>query len=517
MIWSYVNKKINRIAKGKKKNNLEYLIINGKKITNNDEISNHLNNYFGTIGNDLADKILKPKKKFILHKPIINKNSIFLSPTNTNEIRKIIISLKNKKGGNDDLHARILKHIVDYIVEPIVYIINLSIDTSTFPDHFKIAEVVPVYKAKEKYNPTNYRPISLISNLAKIFERILHNRIIKFFLKSKVIAENQYGFMKNKGTKDAIAYLTDYVVKNLDARQCTAAVMLDFSKAFDTVQHVMLLEKLEFYGIRGKSLELVKNYLTNRYQYVKVNDCKSKLKEIKIGVPQGTILGPLFFIVYINELLRLVPNVLSYADDTAVLCTEKDWATTQTAMQDYLEKINYWLNINKLSINANKTEYLTFSIYKNKQPTNFNLYIGGNELNKVKSYKYLGMHIDQHLRYDVHINYLVKKLRYLLFVFYKLKFILSNKALLSIYYGLFHSIATYGIVAWGSAYKNVTQKIYNLQNRVLKIIYSNRQNSIVNKPLSIKQTYHLNLLVMNYTNLYENFKKNMNITRKKHY
>ena len=196
-------------------------------------------------------------------------------PTNTHEICKIIKSLKNKKGGADALHARILKHIIDYIADPIVYILNLSLDKSIYPDHFKIAEVVPVYKAKEKHDPSNYRPISLISNLAKIYEKILHNRLMNFLIKNDVISKNQYGFMMNKGTKDVIAYLTDYVFKKLDNRQCTAAVMLDFSKAFDTVQHAKLLEKLELYGIRGKPLELIKNYLLNRYQFVKLNGSRS--------------------------------------------------------------------------------------------------------------------------------------------------------------------------------------------------------------------------------------------------
>ena len=464
-----------------KKNDIDFINVNNEKISEDVKISNYFNQYFSTIGNVLANKIKIPDNHFNLERTKRNENSIFLLPTESHEIKKIIKSLKNKIGGADKIHARVLKHIVDYIAEPIAYIINLSMSKAVYPDHFKVAEIIPIYKTKDKHNLENYRPISLISNLAKVFEKILHNRLLDFFVKHNIISEKQYGFVRNKGTKDAIANLTDYIYKNLDSDNCTTAVMLDFSKAFDTVQHNILLNKLELYGVRGKPLKLIKNYITNRYQYVKLNGKKSNMCELKIGVPQGTIMGPLFFIIYINEMLNLIPNILSYADDTVILCAEKTWVKTQETMQKYLLIINFWLSINKLSLNVKKTEYLTFSIRCDKLPNNFELNIGNTRLNNVENYKYLGIYIDQHMRWDFHINQIVKKLRYLLFVFYKLKYILNENALMSIYYGLFHSIATYGIIAWGNSCKTVIEKIYKMQNRVLKIRINNNRINVSKK------------------------------------
>ena len=179
--WKYVNKQLNRVNKKEKNNHsVDYLITDNKKIANNNEIKNCFNNYFSTIGYDLANKINKPNNNIYIEPPKNNKNTMFLSPTNCFEIRKIINTLKNKNGGVDNINAKSLKNMIDYITEPITHLINLSIEKSVYPKHFKISEIVPIYKSSDKHNPSNYRSISLVSNLSKIYERLLYNRLDNF-------------------------------------------------------------------------------------------------------------------------------------------------------------------------------------------------------------------------------------------------------------------------------------------------------------------------------------------------
>ena len=510
-IWQYVNNKLNK-RQNNKNMNIDFLINDGKRVTDTKEIANNFNNFYSVIGKRLASKINKSKHSYNLKLPSRNTKSIFLKPTNYFEIKSIINSLKNKSGGIDHIHVNILKFMSDFITEPIVYIINLSMSKSVFPEHYKIAEVVPVFKTGKKFDTTNYRPISLISNFAKIFEKVLYLRLNDFFTKSNIIVNNQFGFVKDKGTKDAIAEITNLIYKKVDAGLYTSAVFLDFSKAFDTVNHNILFDKLEMYGIRVSTLKLIKSYFESRKQYVRIIDVCSNVENIEIGVPQGTILGPLFFIVYINDMLSLLPNIISYADDTVILCAQKSWCKTQEVMQESINILNHWLSINYLSLNAQKTVYITFSINNKKLPINFELKIEDCKLKNVKSCKYLGIYIDQHLLWNVHIENLVKKLRYLLFVFHRLKYIMSKKVLVSIYYGIFHSIASYGIIAWGNAYKNTIVNLYNLQARVLKILGS---DNLENKPLTLKQNFYYESLIGNYKLLRETYVNSNIETRNK--
>lgn len=501
-LWKYVNEKLNK-KNNKRKTNIDHLIENDIKITDEDKIANTFNKFFSTIGLKLADKIkeataveTKYKNKYSSKtKPPVN--SIFFEPVSKIEVIKIINSLKNKNGGIDKIHANILKEIAEEISGPLTHIINISLFTGICPEHFKIAEVVPIHKAGEKYKTTNYRPISLISNIAKIFEKVLHVKLSKYFIKNKILSEKQFGFVNNKGTKDALATITDIIYNKLDNSEPVIAIMLDLAKAFDTVNHKLLFDKLERLGIRGTPLNLIKSYLTDRKQFVRLNNCNSIKEKVTIGVPQGTILGPLFFIIYINDMLDLIPNIFSYADDTIILCSKKTWAETQLEAQKNLNIVYNWLQYNVLSLNVEKTVYMTFSTYIDKFPSNFELNINNKQLLRVSSHKYLGLQFDQHMKWDIQLNKTVKKLRYLISVFYKLKNILRRSALISIYYGLFNSVATYGIIAWGNTTNSSIKNLINLQRRVWKIIFGNGTD-IVNPPLSITQSYCLEALHTHY-------------------
>lgn len=268
-----------------------------------------MNAYFCNIGIELSSRIDKPLGKEIELRPM-NNNTLFLKPIDDLEILEIIDSLKIKNGGVDGINTNTLKHIF-----------NICIANSIWPEALKIAELVPIFNSGNREKECNYRPISLISYIAKILERILYNRISLFLKANSILAKNQYGFINNRGTKDALSYVADKIYRQLHKSKPIAIAFLDLvAKAFDTVNHEILLSKLYNYGIRGNAYWLISSYLMDRKQQVRIGQTVSDLRELSYGVLQGTILGPLFFIIYVNDLLiKRNDEVMSYADDTAVI------------------------------------------------------------------------------------------------------------------------------------------------------------------------------------------------------
>ena len=289
----------------------------------------------------------------------------------------------------------LLKSIDEQVSTPISILINKSLETGVFPDSLKLAKVIPIYKAKTRENLSNYRPISLLPSISKLLEKIVHKRLYFFLELNKILFDNQFGFRQKHSTIDAVTKFVTETCTSLDNNESTLAVYLDLSKAFDTIDHTILLNKLEFYGIRGQALDWFSSYLYQRKQFVHYMGNDSHVETIKCGVPQGSVLGPLLFIIYTNDLpgcLNLTKSIL-FADDTTIYLSSNNISYLYTTMNGELLKPTDWFRANKLSLNISKTNYILFT-YQNRQVvTNIDLQLSDISIERTKYTKFLGIYI----------------------------------------------------------------------------------------------------------------------------
>ena len=263
-----------------------------------------INKYFANVANQLLNGIGETNNKYQDYLKNPNKSSIFLNQTDFGEVHYILSTLDvNKSGDIYGISPRLLKTARSELAGNLTLLFNMSLRTGVFPDILKIANIIPIYKDGSRLNPANYRPISLLPIIGKILEKIIYTRLYKFMEKYKIINKQQYGFQKNKSTEHALIDIHEHILQSIEHKETPCCVFLDFAKAFDTVNHTILLRKLEHYGIRGVANNLLESYLGNRKQFVSVGGSTSDVELVQHGVPQGSILGPLLFLIYINDII----------------------------------------------------------------------------------------------------------------------------------------------------------------------------------------------------------------------
>lgn len=388
--------------------------------------------------------------------------------------------------GLDGINNRMLKQIQSYITVPLTHICNLSLIEGTFPDEWKEAGIIPIYKSGDKDDPGSYRPISLLPSLSKILEKLVNKRLINFLEKNKLISDRQFGFRKGRSTEDAVTILTGAIANQLDRGLACIGVFLDLAKAFDTVSLQILLKKMEAMGVRGISLTWFQSYLSRRKQCVKVANHSSDFMEPCYGVPQGSILGPTLFLIYINDITTVLDDVemVCYADDTGIIFCAETWNELYRRVEQGMSKVATWLQHNLLTLNLKKTKYLCFYKTKASSPDlyrDIKVYFCGtstkpdtcmcSSINRAPTIPYLGVVLDENLNFSSHIRAVAGRVRKLIYLFKYLRNAADKQLLRTVYITLCQSIIGYCISVWGGAATTHMMPLERAQRAILKVMH----------------------------------------------
>ena len=394
----------------------------------------------------------------------------------------MICKLPNKSSsGYDKINNILLKQLNNELSVPLAMICNNSLKTGKFPTQIKTAIVVPLYKSKERDYVNNYRPISLLLTISKLLEKVIYKRVYGFLTETNQIDDSQYGFRAGHSCENAISEVLGEIVKTLQNGKTTVCILLDLSKAFDSLEHDMIFKKMERYGLRGLCLKWFESYLHGRHIQVKCKtgqstESYSKLYEVDYGTPQGSCLGPLIFMLFCND-LRLHLDYLKgiqFADDSTLLKSHRNLRYLTFCIKHDLGVIQDWFNANKLMLNVDKTVCMVFSP-KLKNPE-MKITLSGVELPVVSFSKFLGLWIDSKLNWSEHVRKLITKLYSRLGLLKRANNLLDSQSQKVLYYAQFHSILSYGLLVWGNM---ITQtqlsKISKLQENAVQLIEPNSE------------------------------------------
>ncbi|MBY0580085.1 MAG: hypothetical protein K2P53_00155, partial [Rickettsiales bacterium] len=479
--WKVIKEIIGN-TKSYEKNNLpKKLLVDGKYIYDKKLIAKNLNSFFVNIGPNLAEKIPPSSSSYDSYLKTYDK-VMDESKLDIYELRSALDSLKNNtSAGFDHISVHVVKSVFSIIESSLYHIFNLSIKSGTVPEQLKIARVSPIFKSGDDTNTSNYRPISVLPCFSKLLERIMYNRLNSYLTVNNMLFNKQFGFKKNHSTDHALTELVTHVTNAFNDDCLTLGVFIDLSKAFDTVNHVILLKKLENYGIKNNNLLWFKEYLSSRKQFIQYETGKTPKNMLTCGVPQGSILGPLLFSLYIND-LSFTSNLLNFilfADDSNLFYSHRDIKTLFKVVNKELNKINEWFICNKLSLNVTKTKYILF--HKQNKIDNLPLKLPDLKINKINitrqtSVNFLGVILDENLSWKTHISSLERKLSRNIAIMYKAKPFLNTRSLKNLYFSFIHSYLTYGNIVWASTNYTKLKKIYSKQKHACRIVFGATKN-----------------------------------------
>jgi len=488
----------NAIRKTKnKKDNCTSLMVNGNNISDPLLMAENFNQFFATaavsVVNNINPSNLSPTQNIQTNNTLFSLKN---SPVTVTEILEATKLLQDKKTpDHNGISTNFFKKIIFNIAKPLHHIFSLSFDKGLVPSQLKIAKVIPIFKAGDRCNMDNYRPISLLSSISKIIEKIVAIRLTDFLNSCNIFSEWQFGFRSQHSTVHPMVQFTNFISNALNEKKHSLAIFCDLKKAFDCCDHSILLSKLDKYGVRGTELLWFKSYLSNRKQFVTIENFNSFLTEVLLGVPQGSILGPLLFLIYINDLpLSSKLFALLFADDTTLLASASDVESLCTLVNSEFKKTCDFFRSNRLMLHPDKTKMLFFSttskgegvkIYCNN---NNDLLLDPNLIKEISlvsntdeipAVKFLGIFIDSNLSFKFHITTIRKKLSKALYTLRMAKNILSSKNLKLIYYSIFHCHLdlVYAIQIWSCGPSTFINDLFKLQKNAVRTICNAKYNS----------------------------------------
>ena len=491
----FKNKKINDAPNISLKDENDVIQSDPKKV------ANMLNSHFVQKRLNLSSKLPKTQKSiFESLGPRLEKN-ITSKPFEDDEIRSCVQDLKAKN------EAKILKWLADKLVPVLKIIFNRFLDVGRYPNICKIGRVTPLFKGGVKLNPDNFRPITVLSQINQVFEKIIKARLTTYLNEINFLTDFQFGFRKNHSTSHGISYLNEKILTILQKKRLCAALFIDLRSAFDTIDPRILIAKLDHIGIRGNLLLVIQDYLNNRKQFVKNGDVESIILEVLIGVPQDSVLGPLLFIIYINDIVDSCNmSAALFADDAVFILEDKAVKSLEKNLNHNAKLLFDWLIANKLSLNFGKTKYM---IFHNKQDPKtlkrikkFRLNINKSNIKQVTEFKYLGIILDKDLNWKVHIDLLCTKLSKAAGMIYKLKGIAPISVIKMVYYSIVDSHLRYGITSYGSASSTALDRLISIQNKIIK--YMKNSNETIShayfrlKILNIHSLYKYEIIKLVY-------------------
>ena len=481
--WQTVNSILNRRNKSFTPN----VVINeGVEVNDPTKVSDLFLDYFSTIATELDDSIPISDIDPLHYMPAPILNSFFVNPASSDEVESILMSFENKSCSLDFVPVFIFKKFSHYLSPIICDIFNSSISVGIFPEILKVSRITPVYKSNDVKIRSNFRPIALLSTISKAIEKLMKTRVDKFVDANDILYDKQFGFRSGYNTSDAILEFVDRCTSSLDNREYFIAIFLDLSKAFDTVNRDILIDKLSRMGIRGRAGEWIGSYLTDRKIYVNLNNCNSRTATMNIGVPQGSVSAPWLFSLYVNDMHRSAERLsfLHFADDTTIFRSGNNLSQLCNEINEDLRDVSSWLIANRLSLNVNKTKFMLFT----HSPVDINsvqITINNSIIAHVDNIKFLGVTIDSRLNFNIHINLLSKRLSCVIGIVRKLSTIVPYHVLKMLYYSLFHSHLIYGIQVWGGCGVTNRLKIIRLQEKVVSLCFDQEGNY----PLNFHHTY----------------------------
>jgi hypothetical protein len=495
--WEVLRKIVNNSKKSS--NSIQNIVVDGVFYESPSIIAEKFNQFFAGAAKSIIDKI----PPFV---PPLNTNVSFedssdalcftRDPLSKTEVSDAILQLKDKVSQDaNGLSSNFIKKFALTLSTPLYYVLNKSFSTGSVPTQLKTAKIIPFYKSGDSSSMDNYRPIAMLDVFSKVMEKIICNRLCAHLDKNELINDFQFGFRSNHSTLHPMLHFMNKITNSLEKKEHVVAIFCDLRKAFDCCNHKILLNKLFKMGIKGRELLWFQNYLCGRKQYVTINNSYSEVSDITIGVPQGSILGPILFIIYIND-LPSCSNFLSllFADDTTLLLSHSDINVLIQIVNLEFRKVVNFFRSHKLALHPAKTKFMLFSNSPNVKSKNYEIVINFNNDGEddntlifpiervsvnstVPAIRFLGVYFDENLNFKYHIKLLLSKLSKTLYFLRSSKNFLTPRAMKAVYYSLFHSNLIYCIQIWSCTSSVNLTPISVLQKKAIRLISKSKYNA----------------------------------------